>query len=96
MGKRALLKLAEETSSSSSIEDETSGITSKLMSAGTIVKLAHRPSRPRERGIMIREQVPQDQTKKQFETEASNKDEDHEIRKKGKKPVKKVPVEPSR
>ena len=45
---------------------------------------------------MIREQVPQDQTKNQAEAEASDKDEVPKIRRKGKKPVKKAIVEPSR
>ena len=96
MSKRRLLKLVEETSSSSSAEDETSAIAAKLMKAAALEKPAHKPSRPRERGIMIREQVPQDQTKIRVEAEASDKDEDPEIRRKGKKPVKKPPMEPYR
>ena len=55
MSKRRLLKLAKETSSSSSVEDETSAIIAKLMRAATPAKPTHKPSRPRERGIMIRE-----------------------------------------
>ena len=98
MSKRRLLKLAEETSSFSSAEDETSTIAAKPMSAAAQAKPAHRPSRPIEKGIMIRDQVPQDQTKNQAEAEASDKDEDEdpEIKRKGKKPVKKAPMEPSR
>ena len=43
---------------------------------------------------MNREQSPQEQLK-QPEAEASDKDEDPEIRRKGKKPSKKAPVQPS-
>ena len=48
-------------------------------------------SRSRERGITIREQPPQEQPK----VKASDKDEDPEIRRKRKKPVKKAPAQPS-
>ena len=54
-------------------------------------KSAPRPFKLRERGITIREQPPQEQPK----AKASNKDEDPEIIRKGKKPVKKSPAQPS-
>ena len=47
-----------------------------------------------KRGIIIREQPPQRQ-QEQLEAEASDKNEDPEIKRKGKKPLKKTPSEPS-
>ena len=96
MSERGLLKLVEEISSSSTAEDEISVIAIKPMRAAAPAKPAHRPSRPRKKGIMIREQVPQDQTNNQAEAEASDKDEDPKIRRKGKKLVKKALVKPFR
>ena len=90
------MKLAEETSSSSNAIDETSAIAARQMRATALAKLAHKSSRPREKGIVVKKQVPQDQTKNQVEAEASDTDEDPEIRRKGKKPLKKAPMEPSR
>ena len=55
------LRLAKETSSSSSIEDEMSTIAAKPMNAAVVAKSAQRPSRARERGIVIREQAPQEE-----------------------------------
>ena len=65
------------------------------MNATAPTKSAQRPFRPRERGIMIREQAPQEQ-QKQPEVEALDKNEDPEIRRKGKKCVKKTPAQPSK
>ena len=65
------------------------------MNAAALKKFAQRPSKPRERRIMIREQPPQEQ-QKQPKVEASDKDEDPEIRRKEKKPVKRAPAQPSK
>ena len=64
------------------------------MNAAAPVKPASRLSRLRERGIIIKEQPPQKQ-QEQPETEASDKNEDPEIKRKGKKPLKKALVQPS-
>ena len=64
------------------------------MNAAALTKSAQRPFRPRERGIMIREQPPQEQ-QEQPEAKASDKDEDPEIRRKRNKPMKKAPAQPS-
>ena len=80
--------------SSSSVEDEASAIAAQPMNAAAPAKSAQRPFGPREKGIMIKEQPPQEQ-QKQPEAEASDKDEDPEIIKKGKKPVKKALAQPS-
>ena len=69
-------------------------MTAQPISATTLVKPAPRLSRPRERRIVIWEQPPQKQ-QKQPEAEASDKDEDTKIRRKGKKPLKKALVQPS-
>ena len=62
--KRRLLRLVKETSSSSSVEDEMSAIAAKLMNVVAPTKSIQRPSRARERGIMIREQSPQEEQQK--------------------------------
>ena len=64
------------------------------MNAAESAKPAPRSSRPREQGIIIREQPPQRQQEK-LEADASDKNEDLEIRRKGKKPLKKAIVKPS-
>ena len=64
------------------------------MNAAAPTKFAPRPSRPREKGIIIREQPLQERLK-QPEAKASDKNEDPEIRRKEKKPLKKAPVQPS-
>ena len=56
---KRLLKLTEETSSFSSAEDETSAIAAKPMNAVVPARPTSRSSRPRERGIMIEELIPQ-------------------------------------
>ena len=53
-----------------------------------------RSSRPRETGIIIREQPPQRQ-QEQAKVETSDETEDPEIRRKGKKPLKTTPKKPS-
>ena len=60
------------------------------------VKLVTRVSRPIEEGIMIREPLPQAQTKQQIEAETSDEDEDRKYKCKGKKKLKKDPTKPSR
>ena len=90
VSKRRLLKLAKE-SSSFSAEDDASAIAAQPMNAAAPAKSVPRPSRPRERRITIREQPPQEQLE-QPEAKASNKDEDAEIKRNGKKPLKKAPM----
>ena len=94
VSKRILLKLAAE-SSFSSAEDEASAIVAQLMNAAAPAKFAPRPSRLREKRIKIMEQPPQEQLEHP-EAKASDKDEDPEIRRKGKKPMKKTPMQPSK
>ena len=61
VSKRRWLRLAEETfSSSSSAEDEMSAITAKPMNATALAKSVQKPSRARERGIVMREHAPQE------------------------------------
>ena len=93
VSKWRLLKLAEE-SSSSSVEDDASAIVAQPMTAAAPTNPAPRSSRLRERGIIIKEQPLQRQLE-QPEAEASGKNEDPEIRRKGKKLSKKALVEPS-
>ena len=91
-----MLKLVEETSSSSSTEDETSAIAAKPMNAAAPTRPISRPLRSRERGIVIRELILQVQQEQQVEAEALDRNEDPEYKKKGKRKLKKAPVEPSR
>ena len=99
VNKRILLKFTKETSSSSNAEDETSAIVVEPMS---VVAPTQQPTiktaRPaqRERGIVIKEPIPQEQQEKQTEAETSDEDKDPESKLKGKKKVKKAPIEPSR
>ena len=67
-----------------------SAITAKPMNAAAPAKSAQRPSRARERRIVIREHAPQEEQQKQTKVEALDKDEDLEIKRKGKKPLKKA------
>ena len=92
VSKKRLLKLAEE--SSSSTEDDASADATQPMNAAAPTKPALRLSRLRERGITIKEQPPQKQ-QEQPEAEASDKNEDAEIRRKGKKPLKKALMQTS-
>ena len=64
------------------------------MNSVALAKSAPKLFRLKERGITIREQPPQEQLE-QPEAESSNTDEDPEIRRKGKKPVKQAPARPS-
>ena len=54
--KRRLLKLGKESSSSS--EDDASAIAAPPMSAAALAESTPRSSKPRETGIVIREQPP--------------------------------------
>ena len=56
VNKRRLLKLAE--SSSSNAEDEASAIAIQQMNVAVPAKSAPKSSRPKEKGITIREQSP--------------------------------------
>ena len=64
------------------------------MNVAALAKLAPRPSRPKEKGIIIREQ-PLRRQQEQLEAKTSDKNEDPEIKRKGKKPLKKTPIKPS-
>ena len=78
VNKRRLLKLAKETFSSNT-EDETSVITAEPMNIASPIKAANKPTRalrPRERGIEIREPIPQVQQEQQAKVEALDGNED--------------------
>ena len=66
------------------------------MNVAVVAKSTCRPSKFKERGIVIMELNPQDQPLNQAKAKASDESEDLEIRRKGKKLVKKALVEPSR
>ena len=69
------------------------------MNTASPIKPANRPtraSRPRKRGIVIREPVPQVQQEQQAKPEASDGTEDPEYKRKGKRKMKKAYVEPYR
>ena len=91
------MKLAEESSSLSSAEDETSTIAAEPMNAATPnVKPTTRACRPIQRDIVIREPIPQEQQATQAEAKTLDDEEDPEYKRTGKKKLRKAPAEPSR
>ena len=66
------------------------------MNAAALARLTSRPSKPRERGIVIREPIPQVQQEQQAISKALDGSEDPEYKRKGKRKLKKAPVEPSK
>ena len=87
------MKLAKKFST----EDEESAITAGPMNVATsTAKLTSRPSKPVQKGIVIRESQPQEQPKQHPEEETSDQEEDLEYKRKGTKKVKKAHAEPSR